>query len=293
MVFFDIAQNPKKVAVSGSGYIAVELAGIFNALGVETHLIVRSKQLLKSFDAKIGEALKAEMETAGIKISFESTISKVSQENGKKKLVLSNGNELSDLDHVLVAIGRAPNTEKLNLQSVGVKVDQQGHVIVDEFQNTTSPFIYALGDVCGKALLTPVAIAASRKLSDRIFGGIEDAKISYENIPTVIFSHPPIGTVGLSEEEARKKFGTDNVKTYVESFVGMYHALTKRKTRTTLKMVVTGKEEKVVGLHIIGNFVDEMIQGFAVAVNMGATRKNFNDTMAIHPTTSEEIVLMK
>jgi len=211
----------------------------------------------------------------------------------KKKLVLSNGNEISELDHVLVAIGRTANTEKLNLESVGVKVDQQGHVIVDEYQNTTAPFIYALGDVCGKALLTPVAIAASRKLSDRVFGGIADSKISYENIPTVVFSHPPIGTVGMTEEEAKKHFGAENVKTYVESFVPMYHQLTKRKTKTTLKMVVTGKEERVVGLHLIGNNVDEMIQGFAVAVNMGATRKNFNDTMAIHPTTSEEIVLMK
>uniref|UniRef100_A0A8C1GSG3 glutathione-disulfide reductase n=1 Tax=Cyprinus carpio TaxID=7962 RepID=A0A8C1GSG3_CYPCA len=175
----------------------------------------------------------------------------------------------------------------------GVKLDERGHIVVDEFQNTTRAGVYAVGDVCGRALLTPVAIAAGRKLAHRLFEGKADSKISYNNIPTVVFSHPPIGTVGLTEDEAIKTWGKDSVKVYTTSFTPMYYAMTTRKSQCIMKLVCAGKNEKVVGLHMQGFGCDEMLQGFAVAVNMGATKEDFDRTIAIHPTSSEELVTLR
>uniref|UniRef100_A0A2I3MR75 Glutathione reductase, mitochondrial n=1 Tax=Papio anubis TaxID=9555 RepID=A0A2I3MR75_PAPAN len=177
--------------------------------------------------------------------------------------------------------------------SQGIQTDDKGHIIVDEFQNTNVKGIYAVGDVCGKALLTPVAIAAGRKLAHRLFEHKEDSKLDYNNIPTVVFSHPPIGTVGLTEDEAIHKYGEENVKIYSTSFTPMYHAVTKRKTKCVMKMVCANKEEKVVGIHMQGLGCDEMLQGFAVAVKMGATKADFDNTVAIHPTSSEELVTLR
>uniref|UniRef100_F7IAX6 Glutathione reductase, mitochondrial n=1 Tax=Callithrix jacchus TaxID=9483 RepID=F7IAX6_CALJA len=177
--------------------------------------------------------------------------------------------------------------------SQGIKTDDKGHIIVDEFQNTNVKGIYAVGDVCGKALLTPVAIAAGRKLAHRLFENKEDSKLDYNNIPTVVFSHPPIGTVGLTEDEAIHKYGKENVKIYSTSFTPMYHAVTKRKTKCVMKMVCAYEEEKVVGIHMQGLGCDEMLQGFAVAVKMGATKADFDNTVAIHPTSSEELVTLR
>ncbi|XP_006884188.1 PREDICTED: glutathione reductase, mitochondrial isoform X3 [Elephantulus edwardii] len=177
--------------------------------------------------------------------------------------------------------------------SQGIQTDDKGHIIVDEFQNTSVRGIYAVGDVCGKALLTPVAIAAGRKLAHRLFECKQDSKLDYDNIPTVVFSHPPIGTVGLTEDEAIKKYGKENVKTYSTTFTPMYHAVTKRKTKCVMKMVCANKEEKVVGIHMQGIGCDEMLQGFAVAVKMGATKADFDNTVAIHPTSSEELVTLR
>uniref|UniRef100_A0A8C0SSZ6 Glutathione reductase, mitochondrial n=2 Tax=Canis lupus familiaris TaxID=9615 RepID=A0A8C0SSZ6_CANLF len=177
--------------------------------------------------------------------------------------------------------------------SQGIQTDDKGHIIVDEFQNTSVKGIYAVGDVCGKALLTPVAIAAGRKLAHRLFECKEDSKLDYDNIPTVVFSHPPIGTVGLTEDEAIYKYGKENVKTYSTTFTPMYHAVTKRKTKCVMKMVCATMEEKVVGIHMQGIGCDEMLQGFAVAVKMGATKADFDNTVAIHPTSSEELVTLR
>uniref|UniRef100_A0AC11CKX6 Uncharacterized protein n=1 Tax=Ovis aries TaxID=9940 RepID=A0AC11CKX6_SHEEP len=177
--------------------------------------------------------------------------------------------------------------------SQGIQTDDKGHIIVDEFQNTNVKGVYAVGDVCGKALLTPVAIAAGRKLAHRLFECKEDSKLDYDNIPTVVFSHPPIGTVGLTEDEAIYKYGKENVKTYSTTFTPMYHAVTKRKTKCVMKMVCANKEEKVVGIHMQGIGCDEMLQGFAVAVKMGATKSDFDNTVAIHPTSSEELVTLR
>ncbi|KAF6084103.1 glutathione-disulfide reductase [Phyllostomus discolor] len=177
--------------------------------------------------------------------------------------------------------------------SQGIQTDGKGHILVDEFQNTNVKGIYAVGDVCGKALLTPVAIAAGRKLAHRLFECKEDSKLDYDNIPTVVFSHPPIGTVGLTEDEAMHKYGKENVKIYSTTFTPMYHAVTTRKTKCVMKMVCANKEEKVVGIHMQGIGCDEMLQGFAVAVKMGATKADFDNTVAIHPTSSEELVTLR
>ncbi|XP_053772511.1 glutathione reductase, mitochondrial isoform X2 [Desmodus rotundus] len=177
--------------------------------------------------------------------------------------------------------------------SQGIQTDDKGHIIVDEFQNTNVKGIYAVGDVCGKALLTPVAIAAGRKLAHRLFECKEDSKLDYDNIPTVVFSHPPIGTVGLTEDQAMHKYGKENVKIYSTTFTPMYHAVTTRKTKCVMKMVCANKEEKVVGIHMQGIGCDEMLQGFAVAVKMGATKADFDNTVAIHPTSSEELVTLR
>ena len=191
-----------------------------------------------------------------------------------------------------MAIGREPLTADLNLEAAGVKTDERGYIPTDEFQETGVEGVYALGDVTGRAQLTPVAIAAARRLGDRLFNNQPERRLAYENIPTVMFSHPPIGTVGLTEEEARQEHG-DAVKVYQTRFTPMYNALTPHKTNTAMKLVCVGAQEKVVGIHMIGHGVDEMLQGFAVALRMGATKKDLDDTVAIHPTSAEELVTMR
>ena len=174
-----------------------------------------------------------------------------------------------------------------------MQTDSRGHVIVDQFQNTNVPNVYALGDVCGKALLTPVAIAAGRKLAHRLFDGKKDWRLNYENIPTVVFSHPPVGTVGMSQEEAEMQFGKDQVKVYQSTFTPMYYAITETKYKCSMKLVCQLPTEKVIGLHMVGQGCDEMLQGFSVAIIMGATKQQFDACVAIHPTSSEELVTLR
>eukprot|EP01116_Phalansterium_solitarium_P013097 TRINITY_DN3002_c0_g2_i3.p1 TRINITY_DN3002_c0_g2~~TRINITY_DN3002_c0_g2_i3.p1 ORF type:complete len:454 (+),score=161.74 TRINITY_DN3002_c0_g2_i3:273-1634(+) len=289
--FFEIDEQPKKVLVAGAGYIAVELAGIFNALGTETHHVIRYETVLRAFDDLLSSVLMDEMGKDGVKFFKNNEIKEISLEDGKKTVLFADGSKESGYDHVLMAIGREPLTD-LGLDSVGVRLDDHGNVAVDKYQNTSAENIYALGDVAGKALLTPVAIAAGRRLANRLFNGQTGDHLDYENIPTVVFSHPTLGTVGLTEAEARNLHG-DSVKVYKTAFTNMYYALTERKSKTAMKLVCVGPEEKVVGLHGIGLGVDEMIQGFSVAIKMGATKKDFDNTVAIHPTASEEFVTMR
>ncbi len=213
--------------------------------------------------------------------------------HGHLTLLCGSGTRLGGFDTVIWAIGRAPTTHALDLSATGLAADELGFVRTDAYQQTTVPGIYAIGDVTGRLALTPVAIAAGRRLADRLFGGMQERKLSYDNVPTVIFSHPPIGTVGLTEPEAVQRFGADAVKVYQTRFAPMYHAFTVRKVQTAMKLVVAGPEERVVGCHIIGPGADEMLQGFAVAVHMGATKRDFDDTVAIHPTVAEELVTMR
>jgi glutathione reductase (NADPH) len=291
--FFALKSQPKRVAIVGAGYIAVELAGLLRALGSEVDLLLRRQHFLASFDAMLRETLMEEMVNDGINILPNINIERVEKgSDGRLTLHCQGGHELTGFDCLIWAIGRTPNTADLNLAAAGVMVDGNGYIPTDKFQNTNVPGVYAVGDVTGRVQLTPVAIAAARRLGDRLFNGQSERYLDYENVPTVVFSHPPIGTVGLSEDEAREAHG-DAVKIYQTRFTPMYHAVTPHKTRTAMKLVCVGVQEKVVGVHIIGHGADEMLQGFAVAVKMGATKKQFDDTVAIHPSSAEELVTMR
>jgi len=293
--FFDEMQElPKKVAVIGAGYIAVELAGILGALGSNANLFIRYDTFLRTFDSETVAVLRKEMEGHGNVVVHSNTqLAKVEKlEDGTLTLTDKQGGVHAGYDRLIWAIGRAPNSANLNIEAAGVKTKENGYIIVDEWQNTSTPGIYALGDVCGNVELTPVAIAAGRALSERLFNGKENSKMDYNLIPTVIFSHPPYGVCGLSEEAAKKEFGEDNVKVYKTQFTNMYFSMLERKQTTFMKMVTQGPNEKVVGLHLLGLGCDEMLQGFAVAMKMGATRQDFHNTCAIHPTGSEEVALL-
>ncbi len=291
--FFALTEQPKRVAVVGAGYIAVELAGLLNALGSDVDLLLRRQHFLANFDAMLREALMEEMVNDGVNILPNINLEKVEKEqDGTLTLYCQSGHIMKGFDTLIWAIGREPLTADLNLAAAGVAMNEAGYIPTDEFQNTNVAGVYAVGDVTGRAQLTPVAIAAARRLGDRLFNNQPERRLDYDNIPTVMFSHPPIGTVGLTEGEAREKHG-EAVKVYQTRFTPMYHALTPHKTRTAMKLVCVGAQEKVVGIHMIGHGVDEMLQGFAVALKMGATKKQFDDTVAIHPTSAEELVTMR
>jgi glutathione reductase (NADPH) len=290
--FFELATRPQRVAVIGSGYIACELAGAFHDLGSETHVFIRKDHLLTHFDVMLGKSLMREVRAQGMSVHEHVVPATLREESAKKTLVAQDGRTFPGFDAVLWAIGRESNVAGLDLEKAGVKLDDSSFVITDAFQNTNVAGVFAIGDVTGRAALTPVAIAAGRRLSDRLFGGNPERHLEYSMIPTVVFTHPPIGTVGASEAEARAQFG-DSVKVYVAEFTPMYHALTTRKSHTDMKLVCAGAEQRIVGCHIIGAGADEMLQGFAVAIRMGATKKDFDDTVAIHPTSAEELVTMR
>lgn len=291
--FFALIEQPKRVAVVGAGYIAVELAGLLNGLGSEVSMLLRRGHFLSGFDVMLRDTLMEGMVEDGVNIMSKINVQKIIKEAGNKiTIVCDNGVVLENFDALIWAIGRAPATADLNLEAAGIEFDDRGYIPCDEYQNTNVKNIYSVGDVTGRAQLTPVAIAAARRLSDRLFNGMTTRKLDYENIPTVMFSHPPIGTIGLTEEQARAEHG-DAVKVYTSSFTAMYHALCPNQQKTALKLICVGVDEKVVGCHIIGMGADEMLQGFAVAIKMGATKEDFDNTVAIHPTSSEELVTMR
>jgi glutathione reductase (NADPH) len=290
--FFDLETRPQRVAVVGSGYIACELAASFQELGSQVEQFVRKDRLLTNFDVMLGKSLMREVRAQGMIVHEQVVPAAVREAAGKKTLLAQDGREFAGFDCLLWAIGRDANVAGLELQKAGVALDDFNYVITDGFQNTNIAGVYAIGDVTGRAALTPVAIAAGRRLSDRLFGGKADRHLEYSMIPTVIFTHPPIGTVGATEAEARAQYG-DAVKVYVAEFTPMYHAMTARKTHTDMKLVCVGPEQRIAGCHIIGTGADEMLQGFAVAIRMGATKADFDDTVAIHPTSAEELVTMR
>ncbi|KAG5179680.1 glutathione reductase [Tribonema minus] len=296
--FFAMETQPERIAVVGAGYIAVELAGIFNALGTNTHLFVRHDRPLRTFDPTITSALLTEIERSGLHLHPHSTPVAVTQDEktGKYTLELEGGVKHDNFDTILMAIGREPMIAPLNLEAANVELTKQGHIKVDEYENTSAPGIYSLGDVNGKVELTPMAIAAGRRLADRVFGGIPGAKAEYDLVPTVVFSHPPIGAVGLTEPEVEKKYGKDGYKVYSSRFTNLYYGHwpipVDDKQKTVMKIIVVGEEEKVVGLHMLGLSCDEVLQGFAVAMKMGATKADFDATLAIHPTAAEELVTL-
>ena len=284
---------PESVSIIGAGYIAVELAGVLHALGVKTDLFVRKGGPLRGFDQGIVEVLVEEMKKNGQPLHTHKVPQKLEKlDNGDIQIHFEDGTTHTS-QKVIWAVGRKANVHQLSLEAAGVELTERGFIQVDEYQNTTTPGIYALGDVSGEKELTPVAIKAGRTLAERLFNGKTDAKMDYELIPTVVFSHPAIGSIGLTQEQAEAKYGVENIKVYQSTFAGMYSAITVHRQMTKLKLITLGEEEKVIGLHGIGGGIDEMIQGFAVAVKMGATKADFDATVAIHPTASEEFVTMR
>ena len=291
--FFELDEVPKRTAVIGAGYIAVEVAGVLNALGSDTHLFVRKDRPLRTFDKDIVDVLVDEMAKSGPTLHTHANATEVVK-NADDSLTISFDNgETITVDCLIWAIGRTANTSGFGLEKTGVKLTEKGTIYSDEFENTSVPGIYALGDVTGKLDLTPVAVKAGRQLSERLFNNKADAKLDYTDVATVVFSHPVIGSVGLTEEKAIAKYGAENIKVYKSSFTPMYTALGDNRQPSTMKLVTLGEDEKIIGLHGIGYGVDEMIQGFSVAIKMGATKADFDNTVAIHPTGSEEFVTMR
>ncbi|MDP8162760.1 glutathione-disulfide reductase [Pasteurella skyensis] len=292
--FFELTELPKRVAVVGAGYIAVELAGVLNSLGAEAHLFVRKHAPLRTFDPFIVDTLLEVLAQDGIQLHTQAIPQEVVKNaDGSVTLKLEDGREQT-VDCLIWAIGRQPATDVINLEVTGVETNARGFIKVDKFQNTNVEGIYAVGDIIeGGVELTPVAVAAGRRLSERLFNNKPNEHLDYSLIPTVVFSHPAIGTIGLTEPQAVEQYGEENVKVYTSSFTAMYTAVTQHRQPCRMKLICAGKDEKIVGLHGIGFGVDEMIQGFAVAIKMGATKADFDNTVAIHPTGSEEFVTMR
>jgi len=292
--FFELEQLPERVAVVGAGYVAVEIAGVLRSLGSEVDLYVRQHSPLRSFDHSIVNVLIEEMDKEGIELHTHTVIKEViKNEDGSLTIDLEDG-RTNTVDCLIWAVGREPATDKINLEVTGVETNSIGKIKVDKFQNTNVEGIYAVGDIIENSIdLTPVAVAAGRRLSERLFNNKPNEHLDYNLVPTVIFTHPPIGTIGMSEMQAIAQYGEDSIKCYSSTFTPIYSAVTQHRQKCTMKLVCLGDEEKVIGLHGIGFGVDEMIQGFAVAIKMGATKADFDNTVAIHPTGSEEFVTMR
>ncbi|PIA83326.1 Glutathione reductase [Streptococcus parauberis] len=291
--FFAMDDIPKRTAVIGAGYIAVEIAGVLNALGSQTHLLVRHDRPLRSFDKDIVASLIDEMANTQIQLHTQTQVQSLQKQEDNSILLTKNDGSQLEVDRVIWAIGRQSNVTGFGLENTGVELDEQNYIKTDEYENTSVQGIYAVGDINGKLALTPVAVAAGRRLSERLFNDKPNEKLDYTNVPTVIFSHPAIGSVGMTEEEAIEVFGEDDIKVYQSSFTSMYTAVTDHRQVCKMKLVTQGENQKIVGLHGIGYGVDEMIQGFAVAIKMGATKADFDNTVAIHPTGAEEFVTMR
>lgn len=292
--FFELSEQPRRVAIVGSGYIGVELSSIFNSLGSKVTLLSRYDDVLPRFDQLIHDELKQHFVEAGINLQPHSEVVQVKRvERGKLQLNTHDDRELGTVDCLIWAVGRAPASHGLGLEAASIERDAAGFIRVDEQQNTSRAGFYAVGDVTGQSGLTPVAIAAGRRLADRLFGNQPEARLDYENIPTVVFCRPPLATVGLTEAQAVEKYGRTQVKVYTSRFTNLYYALTPHKPKTAMKLVTAGPEERVVGIHVIGMGADEMIQGFTVAVRMGATKHDFDRTVAVHPTAAEELVTLR
>lgn len=290
--FFEWTERPDHVAVVGSGYIAVELAGVLQGLGSQVTLLLRKEHALGDFDAMLGDTLIEHMKKAGIDVQMRRTSTELREMDDGIEVVFDDGDSVGGFDRLIWAIGREPNTDVLGLDAIGLELNADGTVPVDDWQDTPVAGVHALGDVTGHMELTPVAIAAGRRLSDRLFGGMPDRRLDYHNVPSVVFSHPPIGTVGMTEAAARAEYGDDAIRIYTSHYVALYHGVLQDKSPSDMKLVCVGENDRIVGAHVIGDGADEMMQGFAVAVKMGATKADFDDTVAIHPTSAEEFVTM-
>lgn len=290
--FFLLDHAPARVIVVGSGYIATELTGMFQALGSRVSLLVRRERLLRHFDDMLGELLTEQMRADGVEVLTRTRVLSLRRGSGDVLEVECDDGTTREAEALLWAIGRTPATAELGLSDTSITVNENGTIPTDAWQNTNVAGVHAIGDVTGRAALTPVAIAAGRRLADRVFGGMEGRHLSYDLVPSVVFGHPPIGSVGMTEGEARKVHGED-LRVYRTRFTPMYYAFTAHRRPCEMKLLTAGPEERVVGCHIAGLGADEMLQGFAVAIRMGATKADFDDTVAIHPTGAEELVTMR
>ncbi len=290
--FFELAACPASTAVVGSGYIAVELAGMLAALGSQVTLFARHDSVLRRFDEMLQQATVESLTAAGVALRWRSVPAAVERGAGGVQLRTRDGVAHGPFESLIWAVGREPATAELGLAAAGIEPDAGGFVPTDRFQETRVQQVYAIGDVTGREPLTPVAIAAGRRLADRVFGRVAGRHLDYTNIPTVVFTHPPLGTCGLTESQARQVHG-DTVRVYRSEFVPMYHAMTAAKPKARIKLVTAGPDERVVGCHVAGPGADELLQGFAVAIHMGATKRDFDDTVAIHPTLAEELVTLR
>ncbi|WP_159015392.1 glutathione-disulfide reductase [Cognatiluteimonas profundi] len=291
--FFHLCAAPERVAIIGGGYVAVELAGVLQALGSQVDMFVRKPMLLDGFDEDIVRQLVEDQRQHGIHCHFDQTLGSLRKADGDRVILRdAAGVDTVPFDVVILATGRRPNSDDIGLDVAGVALGPRGHVLVDARQATSVAGVYAIGDVSSDIALTPVAIAAGRRLMDRLFGGQPDAALDYSQVATVVFSHPPIGKVGLTEAQARLRFG-DAVRVYRAGFRPMLHALADSPQRSLFKLVCVGEEERVVGIHLLGDGADEILQGFAVALKRGLRKRDLDDTIAIHPTSAEELVLMR
>jgi len=288
--FFELKNLPKKTIIVGSGYIAVELAGILNSLGSDVKLLARKKSILRKFDQSIQSAVINYLVESGIEVNFNTNVLSVNEHNKQLRVQTDNKEHVS-VDALLWAVGRKPLVSGLGLERTKVIKNKNNFIKVDQHQTTNEPNIHAIGDVVGNHELTPVAIAAGRILSDRLFSD-KEGWLEYKNIPTVIFAHPPVGTVGINEEEARATYG-NKIKVYEATFVSLRHSLSGISSKALVKLVCLGQEETVIGCHVVGQGADELLQGFAVAVKIGARKKDLDNTVAIHPTLAEELVTLR
>ena len=289
--FFKLPQQPKKIAIIGGGFIGVELAGLMNALGTEVDLYAREDRLLETFDPMLGNALMVKMAEQNIQLNMGANVTAL-QQTDDGIVVFDDEQKSQAYDAVIWAVGRAANTKNLNLAAANIMVNKDGTIPVDDYENTNISRIYAIGDITGRPALTPVAVDAGRKLATRLYDNQTFSCVDYKNIPSVVFSHPPIATMGITEDEAKEIYA-NNVSIYDTSFIPMRYALSEHKSTTSMKLICAGDKETIVGIHLIGDSVDEMLQGFAVAITMGATKADFDATMAIHPTSGEELVTLK
>ena len=284
----DLKKLPKSIIIYGSGYIAVEFAGIFSGFGVDTSLVFRSDYLLRGFDIDVRKNLTEQIEKSGVRIFPNNVIEHIDENQKKYKIRISNNTTLES-ELVMGATGRSPNTQDLGLENIGLELGKNGEVLVNKYNQSNIPSIYAIGDVTNKINLTPVAIAEGHAFSDREFGGIERF-ISYENVPCAVFSQPPVSIVGFSKDEAIKK--GIQVKEYISEFNPLKNTISGKIEKTLMKLIVN-KNNKVIGAHMLGEHAPEIIQGIAIAIKAGATKDHFDETIGIHPTAAEEFVTMK
>jgi glutathione reductase (NADPH) len=286
---FHLEQLPRRIAIVGGGYIAVEFAGIFSGLGVETVLIYRGEQILRGFDTDLRSGLAAEMKKKGIEIMTETDVGAIERSGDGVRVTLNDGKVLG-AGAVMYAVGRIPNTLDLGLDQAKVALTPHAAVKVDSYSRSTVPSIYAIGDVTNRRNLTPVALREGHAFADTVFGKKKTA-VDHENVPSAVFSQPELGTVGLTEDEARKRF--DKIAVFKANFRPMKHTLSGRDERTLMKLIVDGHTDKVVGCHIVGEGASELTQILAILVKMGATKADFDETVALHPTAAEELVTLR